>query len=235
MAIPSRSHQASQPRACTRQNISVLALLLLMHSLCPADAFLLPSHSPPTTHPSSSLQPYLTSTGTGSRTALGAKSGKKKNKSKDTTITINRIAYRNYEIVDTLEAGVALLGTEVKAIRDGKMNLRDGYIRPSKNGRSCVLHNVHIGKHSMAGAYFQHEEKRPRVLLVHKEQARKFLQQTEQQGMTIIPLKAYFSDFNMVKIQIALCRGKNVRDKRVTIKERDAKREENRIIKSFRV
>jgi SsrA-binding protein len=234
MATPSRSHQASQPRACTRQNISLLALLIFIHSLCHANSFLLPSPLPPTTHPSSFLQPYLT-TGTGSRTALAAKSGKKKKKSKDTTITVNRIAYRNYEVVQTLEAGVALLGTEVKAIRDGKMNLRDGYIRPSKNGRSCVLHNVHIGKHSMAGAYFQHEEKRPRVLLVHKEEARKFLQQTEQQGMTIIPLKAYFSDFNMVKIQIALCRGKNVRDKRVTIKERDAKREENRIIKSFRV
>ena len=145
MATPPRCHQASQPRACTRQNISLLALLIFIHSLCHADAFLLPSHSPPTTHPSSSsLQPYLT-TGTGSRTALAAKSGKKKNnKSKDTTITVNRIAYRNYEIVDTLEAGVALLGTEVKAIRDGKMNLRDGYIRPSKNGRSCVLHNVSI-------------------------------------------------------------------------------------------
>jgi SsrA-binding protein len=232
MATASKSHQVSHPRACMRRNISVLVLLFFIHSLCPADAFLQPSHSSPTTRQSSSLQPYLT-TGTGSRTALAAK--KKKKKSKDTTITINRIAYRNYEIVDTLEAGVALLGTEVKAIRDGKMNLRDGYIRPSKNGRSCVLHNVHIGKHSMAGAYFQHEEKRPRVLLVHKEQARKFLQQTEQQGMTIIPLKAYFSDFNMVKIQIALCRGKNVRDKRVTIKEREAKREENRIIKSFRV
>jgi SsrA-binding protein len=214
-----------------RKNISALALLLFIHSLCPADAFLPPSVSPPTTHPSSSLRPYL-STGMGSSTALAAK---KKKKPKDTTITVNRIAYRNYEIIDTLEAGIALLGTEVKAIRDGKMNLRDGYIRPSKNGRSCVLHNVHIGKHSMAGAFFQHEEKRPRVLLVHKEQARKFLQQTEQSGMTLIPIKAYFSDFNMVKIQIALCRGKNVRDKRVTIKERDAKREESRIIKSFRV
>ncbi len=214
-----------------RKIFSVLALVLFIHSLCPADAFLQPSHSSPSTRQSSSMQPYLT-TVTGSRTALAAK---KKKKSKDTTITVNRIAYRNYEIVDTLEAGVALLGTEVKAIRDGKMNLRDGYIRPSKNGRSCVLHNVHIGKHSMAGAYFQHEEKRPRVLLVHKEQARKFLKETEQSGMTLIPLKAYFSDFNMVKIQIALCRGKNVRDKRATIKERENKREENRIIKSFRV
>lgn len=164
-----------------------------------------------------------------------AKSGTKKKKSKDSTITVNRIAYRNYEIIETIEAGVSLKGTEVKAIRDGKMNLRDAYCRVSKNGRSLVMHNVHIGKHNMAGQYFQHEERRPRDLLVHKQQARKFMQQTEQQGMTVVPVKAYFNDDNRIKIQVALCRGKNVRDKREAIKERDAKRETSRIIKSFRV
>ena len=166
---------------------------------------------------------------------LFAKSGKKKKKPKDNTICVNRLAYRNFEIIDTLEAGLALKGTEVKSIRDGKMNIRDGYIRPSKNGRSCVLYNVHIGKHTMAGPYFQHEEKRPRDLLIHKEEARRLLQQTEQKGMTIVPIKAYFNENNIVKLQIALCRGKNVRDKRADIKAREAKREENRIIKSFRV
>lgn len=165
---------------------------------------------------------------------LWAKKKKKKSPGGN-TITVNRIAYRNYEVLDTLEAGVALKGTEVKAVRDGKMNLRDGYVRPTKDGRSCVLHNVHIGKHDTAGIYFQHEEKRPRPLLIHKEQARKWGQQVDQAGMTIVPLKAYFSDSNLVKIQIALCRGKNVRDKRADIKERDAKREENRILKSFRL
>jgi SsrA-binding protein len=160
----------------------------------------------------------------------GAKSSKRGN-----VISVNRLAYRNYEILETFEAGVALTGTEVKAIRDGKLNLRDGYVRPTRNGRSCVLHNVHIGKHSMAGEYFQHEERRPRALLVHRHEARRMLQKTEATGMTIVPIKAYFSDSNQVKIEIALCRGKNVRDKRATIKERDAKREENRIIKTFRV
>ena len=150
-------------------------------------------------------------------------------------MAVNRIAYRNFEIVDKLEAGIALKGTEVKSIREGKMNLRDGYIRPSKNGKSCVLYNVHIGKFDSAGAYFQHEERRPRELLVHKEQSRRLLQQTEQKGMTIVPLKAYFNDQNKLKLEIALCRGKNVRDKRADIKERDARREENRIIKNFRV
>lgn len=169
------------------------------------------------------------------RTLLFAKSGTKKKKAKDGTVCVNRLAYRNYEIIDSLEAGIVLKGTEVKSIRDGKMNLRDGYVKASKDGRSCILHNVHIGKHSMAGAYFQHEERRPRPLLVHKYQARRLLQQTDQQGFTVIPLKAYFNENNILKLQIALCRGKNVRDKREDIKERDAKREANRIVKSFTI
>jgi SsrA-binding protein len=168
--------------------------------------------------------------------ALFAKSGTKKKKTPDRTVAVNRIAYRNYEIVDTLEAGISLLGTEVKSIREGKLNLRDGYVKPSKNGRSCVLHNVHVAKCQYVGAeYFQHEEKRPRALLIHSSQARKFLQQTEQQGMTVIPLKAYWNEGNKLKIEIALCRGKNVRDKRATIQAREVQRETNRIIKNFRL
>ena len=164
-----------------------------------------------------------------------AKSGTKKKKPKDNNICVNRQARRNYEILDTLEAGISLKGTEVKSIRDGKMNLQDAFVKVSKDGRGCTLMNCHIGKHTMSGAYFQHEEKRPRPLLVHRSQARKLLQESEQKGMTIVPLKAYFNDDNRVKIQIALCRGKNVRDKREDIKERDIKRETSRIIKSFRI
>ena len=168
-------------------------------------------------------------------TVLNAKKNKKKKSPGGNTISVNRIALRNYEVLDTLEAGISLMGTEVKAIRSGKLNLRDGYVKPSKNGRSCVLHNVHIGKHDTAGIFFQHEETRPRPLLIHREQARKWKARTEQAGMTIVPLKAYYSDSNKVKIQIALCRGKNVRDKRAAIKERDAKREAGRMLKSFRL
>jgi SsrA-binding protein len=168
-------------------------------------------------------------------TVLWAKSGKKKKKPKDNTITVNRVAYRNYEILDTLEAGISLLGTEVKSIREGKMNIRDGFVRPSKDGRSCLLYNVHISKYERTGAFFQHEERRPRPLLIHKEQARRLLKETEQQGMTVVPLKAYFNQQNRVKIEIGLARGKNVRDKRQTIKDREGKREERRIIKNFRL
>mmetsp|Transcript_10103 Transcript_10103/g.21175 ORF Transcript_10103/g.21175 Transcript_10103/m.21175 type:complete len:216 (+) Transcript_10103:140-787(+) len=168
-------------------------------------------------------------------TTLHAKKNKKKKKPKGNTICVNRQARRNFEIVDTLEAGISLKGTEVKSIRDGKMNLQDAFVKPSKNGRSCTLMNCHIGKHTMSGAYFQHEERRPRPLLVHKYEARKLLQKTEKSGMTIVALKAYFNDDNKVKVQIALAKGKNVRDKRNDIKERDMKRETGRIIKNFRL
>jgi SsrA-binding protein len=162
-------------------------------------------------------------------------SGEKKKKTKDSTITTNRLAYRNYELLETFEAGVSLVGTEVKAIRmKGSMNLRDGYVKCNKFGQAS-LHNVHIAKFENAGAYFQHEEKRVRRILLHKHETRKLAQKTENPGMTVVPIKAYFSDNNKVKLLLALCKGKNTRDKRATIQARDAKREENRIIKTFRV
>ena len=199
-----------------------LYLLLSAIILCESIEAFAPSILPP--------PPRVTTT-----TCLHARKKRKKKKAPEGTVAVNRVAYRNYEVVDSMEAGISLVGTEVKSIRDGKINLRDGYIRPTKNGRSCVLYNVHIGKHKQCGEYYQHEERRPRTLLVHKEQARKLLQQVDVKGMTIIPLKAYFNKANKLKLEIALCRGKNVRDKRADIKERDARREERRIIKSFRI
>ena len=197
--------------------------------MTPSQSFLVPSHvhsellRPRTLLPPPSL------------ITLNAKSGKKKKKPKSSTICVNRQARRNFEIVDTLEAGISLLGTEVKSIRDGKMNLQDAFVKPSKNGRSCTLVNCHIGKHDMSGAYFQHEERRERPLLLHKEESRKLLKKTETTGMTIVALRAYFNSDNKVKVQIALAKGKNVRDKRNDIKERDSKRETGRIMKNFRM
>ncbi|KAG7343940.1 SsrA-binding protein [Nitzschia inconspicua] len=170
-----------------------------------------------------------------SRTRLYAKSGTKKKKPKDGTICVNRRARFQYEIIETLQAGISLKGTEVKSIRDGKMNLQDSFVKIDKNGRSASLMNCHIGKHTMSGAYFQHDERRIRPLLIHKSEARKWLQRTEQAGMTIVPLKAYFNEDNRIKLQLGLARGKNMRDKRATIQERDAKRESSRIIKNFRI
>lgn len=205
--------------------------------------------------------------------SLYAKSGTKKKRPKDNTITVNRNAYRNYEILETIVAGISLVGTEVKSIRDGKMNIRDGFCKPDRRG-TCTLHNVrlqpdgiaaiflhfgtvylvvalvsfpflcneksiitahkvHIGKHTQCGPFFQHEERRVRTLLLHKSEARKLAMQTETQGMTVVPLKAYFDEQNKVKFQLGLARGKNVRDKRADIKERDTKRETRRMIKNF--
>lgn len=114
------------------------------------------------------------------------------------------------------------------------MNLRDGYVRPDKLGRGMSLYNVHIGKHTTA-EYFNHEERRVRPLLLTKEECRKLRKEVEIKGMTIVPLKAFFNDRNMVKVEIGLCRGKNVRDKRNDIMEREAKRDANRMVKSFRM
>jgi SsrA-binding protein len=218
--VEKRSQRKSQLFTHTR---TAILLLVLLDQITQSASF--------------TIVPQLTSSSSAvaSNFALFAKSGTKKKKPKDTTIAVNRQARRNYEIVETLEAGISLLGSEVKSIRDGKMNLRDGYVKPSKDGRGCTLMNVHIGKHSMTGPFFQHDERRPRELLVHKEEARKLKAKVEKTGYTMVPIKAYFNDDNKIKILIGLARGKNVRDKRTDIKNRDAKREENRIIKNFRV
>ena len=168
-----------------------------------------------------------------SQSALYAKK-KKKKPSSNGPISTNRQARRNYEVLSKFEAGICLLGSEIKAIRDGKMNLGDGFVRPDNSGRGMSLYNCHIGKHS-TGEFFNHEERRVRPLLLTKEECKKLRKEIDIKGMTIVPLKAYFNDKNMVKIQIGLCRGKNVRDKRDAIKDREIKRDTDRMMKSFRV
>jgi len=96
------------------------------------------------------------------------------------------------------------------------------------------LHNCHIGRHT-TGDYFNHEERRVRPLLLTKEECRKLRREIDIKGMTVVPLKSYFNDKNLVKVQIGLCKGKNVRDKRNAIKDREMKRDTDRMMKSFRV
>ena len=169
-----------------------------------------------------------------STTLFMAKSKKKKKPNNSPIISTNRQARRNYEVMTKYTAGISLLGSEIKAIRDGKMNLSDGFVRPDNKGRGMSLCNVHIGKHTTA-EYFNHEERRVRPLLLRKEECRKLRREVEIKGMTIVPLKAYFNDRNLVKVEIATCKGKNVRDKRNTIKDREMKRDTNRMMKNFRV
>jgi SsrA-binding protein len=140
----------------------------------------------------------------------------------------NRQARFLYEILETYEAGIELLGTEVKSIRAGKANLRDGY-GLLRQGEIWLL-NAHISPHNSTGSYFNHEPTRTRRLLMHKKEIRKLIGKVEQQGLTLVPLKMYFTR-GKVKVTIALVRGKKLHDKRDDLKKRDDKRDIDRAMK----
>lgn len=145
-------------------------------------------------------------------------------------ITDNRKARYLYEILETYEAGLELQGSEVKSIRQGKANLQDGYAL-IRNGEAMLL-NVHISPYEKTAAYFNHDPRRSRKLLLHKQEIRKLIGKVEQQGLTLIPLKMYMKR-GLVKITIALAKGKKVHDKRESIKKRDDQREMARAIKRY--
>lgn len=143
-------------------------------------------------------------------------------------ISDNRQARHQYEILETFEAGVELLGTEVKSIRAGKVNLRDGYaqIRDAQ----IWLQNVHISPHTMTNKVYNHDPVRPRRLLLHREEIRKLIGKVEQQGLTLVPLKVYLKR-GWVKVIIALARGKKLHDKRESLKRKEEKRDIERALK----
>lgn len=145
-------------------------------------------------------------------------------------ISDNRQARYLYEILETYEAGIELVGTEVKSIRAGKVNLRDGYAF-IRNGEAW-LSNVHISPYQAGGNYFNHEARRVRKLLLHKKEINKLIGQTEQKGLTLVPLKMYFKK-GRVKIAIGLGRGKKLHDKRETVKKRDDQRAMARAMKRY--
>ncbi len=143
-------------------------------------------------------------------------------------IADNRKAYHDYHVLESWEAGVALLGTEVKAIREGRVNLRDSYAKIEK-GEVWLL-NVSISPYSHRG-YAAHEEKRQRKLLMHREEIRKIVGQVTEKGLTLVPLQMYFKN-GRAKVQLALVRGKQLHDKRETIKKREVDRETRAAIKA---
>jgi SsrA-binding protein len=145
----------------------------------------------------------------------------------DALLADNRKARHDYEILETLEAGLALLGTEVKAIREGRVNLRDSYAVVEK-GEVWAL-NIHISPYSHRG-YADHEPMRKRKLLLHKAEIRKLIGRTVEKGLTLVPLKMYFKS-GKVKMAIGLARGKKAHDKRETIKKREADRETRAAVK----
>lgn len=150
-----------------------------------------------------------------------AKSGKIKKGKGDSPTIENRRARHDYFIGDELECGIQLVGTEVKAVRDGNVSLKEGYVSV-ENGQ-LVMHNVNIGEYPPAGQ-IQHAMTRRRRLLAHKREIKRLARQVEQKGVTLIPLKLYFKD-GWAKILVGLGTGKAQHDKRQSIKERDMDRE----------
>ena len=134
----------------------------------------------------------------------------------------NRYAKFQYVILETIEAGIELLGTEVKSIRNGKANLRDGYC--SFRDGEILLLNVHISPHKNVGSFFNHDPLRNRKLLLHKKEIMKLQSNTERKGLTIIPLSIYLKG-SWIKLTIGIGKGKKLHDKRQADKQKDINKE----------
>jgi SsrA-binding protein len=146
-------------------------------------------------------------------------------------ITTNRKAHRDYAVLETLESGIELKGSEVKSIRASKINLEDSFARIE--GGQVVLYNTHISPYEQA-SYLNVEPTRPRRLLLHKRQILKLGGQLAQRGLTLVPLKVYFNDRGVAKIELALCKGKKIYDRREDMKKREADMTIRRVMKNRR-
>lgn len=145
-------------------------------------------------------------------------------------IAVNRRARFDYEIEDTFEAGIQLVGTEVKSLREGKANIAESYVSPERG--EIWLINADIPPYAH-GNRFNHEPRRPRKLLLHKKEMNKLAGSVQREGRTIVPLRLFFNERGLVKLQIGLAKGKKTVDKRETKKERDWNRAKQRILKNY--
>ena len=152
----------------------------------------------------------------------------KKKKDSRPAIAVNRKARFNYEILDTFEAGLQLLGSEVKSLRAGKANIAESYA--SVEDGELWLVNADIPTFAQA-SWNNHAPRRHRKLLLHQKEVHKLIGGIERDGMTVVPLKLYFNDRGLAKLQIALARGKKVHDKRQTEKDRSWQRDKQRIMR----
>jgi len=146
-------------------------------------------------------------------------------------IATNRKARRDYEIIEAFECGIELKGSEVKSLRQSRMNMDDSFARIEAG--EVVLHNAHISPYEQA-SYLNVEAVRPRKLLLHRFQINKLTGKVAQKGCTLVPLKAYFNDRGFVKVELALCKGKKLYDRREDVKRRDAELEIRRGFKEKR-
>ncbi|MDH4944598.1 SsrA-binding protein SmpB [Sulfurimonas sp. C5] len=147
------------------------------------------------------------------------------------TIAKNKKAYHDYFIEEKFEAGLVLSGSEVKGIRAGRVNLKDSFIRFVKN--EAFLFNAHIGRLETTHHFYAHEERGTRKLLLHKKELAKLQKAVDRESYTIVPLQLYFNAKNIVKIQIALAKGKQLHDKRHDLKEKDQQRDIARALKDY--
>ncbi len=144
----------------------------------------------------------------------------------------NRKAFHDFTILDTLEAGIMLEGSEVKAIREGKINLKDSFVRIIKG--EVFLLNVHISHLSTTHSTYRPDERRSRKLLLHSKQIDKLYSKVTKDGITLVALKLYFNDKNMIKVEIATAQGKKLHDKREDLKLKTMKRETQQILKGIK-
>ncbi len=145
-------------------------------------------------------------------------------------VATNRKASFEYFILDKYEAGIKLKGTEIKAVRAGSININDSYVI-IKNGKVEII-NMFIGKYEQ-GNIFNHDERRTRELLLHKKEITKLFNKIKLEGLTLIPLKAYFNE-GLLKLEIGLCKGKKLYDKRQSLKEADEKRKIEKTLKNYK-
>jgi len=147
------------------------------------------------------------------------------------TYAKNKKAYFDYFLEEKFEAGLVLQGSEVKGIRAHRVNLKDSFIRFV--GDEAFLFNAHIGRLETTHHYYTHEERGSRKLLLHKAQIQKMLKAVNRDGYTVVPLQLYFNGRNLVKIQIAIAKGKQLHDKRQDLKAKDMKRDIQRAMKDY--
>ena len=145
------------------------------------------------------------------------------------TVAENRKARFSYEVLDTVEVGLVLTGTEVKSLRQGQANIQDSYA--SLEGGEFWLINSYLPEYLQANR-FNHEPKRPRKLLLHRKQINKLMGAVDREGMTLIPLKLYFNERGRAKLLLAIAKGKKLHDKRETEKKRDWSREKGRLMRA---
>jgi SsrA-binding protein len=144
-------------------------------------------------------------------------------------IATNRKLFRDYEVLETLECGIELMGSEVKSLREARANLDESFARVE--GSEIYLYSCHITPYEKA-SYFKADAIRPRRLLLHKTQIKRLIGQVQQKGFTLVPMKMYFNTRGLVKVALSLGKGKKIYDRRQDIKKRDEQREMRRSLRA---